>query len=156
MQLCLTVHCCAIARTHNSKIGPCSSKVESSNGSWTWFHLAESYTGAGSTASTSTSHWTEMDFQTKYYADGTLDKRKARLVAKGYSQVVGVDYEVWMHHTMPKCITWDQYARCKLAISGTIYHLWRISVYAVRKHVSFYRKHFYSRLSFHTWPNFSA
>ena len=51
--------------------------------------------------------------------------------------------EVWMHHTMPKCITWDQYACCKLAIGWTIYHLWRISIENILKIVFSYLANFF-------------
>jgi len=36
--------------------------------------------------------WCKWIYQTKFAADGSVDKYKARLVAKGFSQVPSIDY----------------------------------------------------------------
>ena len=38
------------------------------------------------------SHWSSLDIQNKFNADGTLARHKACLVAKGYNQRDGIDF----------------------------------------------------------------
>ena len=75
IQLCLIVHCSAIARTHYSKRSSCSSEVESGkeiefnsikqNHAWELVPQPQHKQVIG----------LQWIFKTKYHADATLDKR---------------------------------------------------------------------------------